>query len=323
MDIWATNPPVEPYFDPRLNASILTRYRDVAAALRDPTLIPSTALNSAPPVAIDVAVHADFRTQALHALSPTAIEEWIAKFRSLADEFVAALPADEPVDLIEQFATPWSLQVAAIAANLPAAALPRIAAQSRAIFDSAGEPFDQALSSASHQATLELSAVFGAAPPWTIQMFVALAHSLPAFLGNAWLALCEQSVQIADYPAAIEELLRFAGPAKAQFRARASGERVILRLDIANRDPEQFPAPDTLRFDGRAAGHVAFGAGPHACVGAALVRSAAAVATKSLLTRFRFAEVPAAVPVNCFAVRYLRSLRVILRKDAEGPALCL
>ena len=48
---------------------------------------------------------------------------------------------------------------------------------------------------------------------------MALSQSLPAFLGNAWLALLQQRVAI-ECPLcfAIEELLRYAGPAVAQFR---------------------------------------------------------------------------------------------------------
>ncbi len=312
MDIWATEPPSDPYFDRRLNAWILSRYSDVAAALREPTLVPVTALGAASSVRIDVAVHTEFRAQALRGLSPSAIESWQVQFSATADRFVAELPAGAAVDLMEHFARPWSLKVAAIAAGVPGESHDRIAGLARCVFDSACEPYDQALSAAAQRATLELSAFFRAAPPWTMQMFIALTHSLPAFLGNAWLALCEQPVEITDFPAAIEELLRFAGPAKAQFRARENGERVILRLDIANRDPERFPDPHILRFDGRASGHLAFGAGPHACVGAMLVRSAAIAATKALLSRFRFTARYRAAPVNGFAVRYLNSLKVTL-----------
>jgi hypothetical protein len=156
-----------------------------------------------------------------------------------------------------------------------------------------------------------------------MQMFIALAHSLPALLGNAWLALFESPVEVTDLPKTIDQLLRVAGPAKAQFRQAiapvtirecqiARDQRVILRLDIANRDPDEFPDPGELRFDRSSPAHLAFGNGLHACVGAALVRSAAAVATKTLLDRFAIGE-HTAVPVDSFAVRYVSSLRVTLQ----------
>ena len=59
----------------------------------------------------------------------------------------------------------------------------------------------------------------------------AVAVWLPAFLGNAWLALLENrtEVQWIFDRRAIDERLRFAGPSVAQMRLR-DGERVELRL---------------------------------------------------------------------------------------------
>jgi cytochrome P450 len=51
------------------------------------------------------------------------------------------------------------------------------------------------------------------------------------------------------------------------------GSRAIVFYGAANRDPRQFAEPD--RFDilrGNAGRHMAFGAGPHMCVGMSLAR---------------------------------------------------
>jgi cytochrome P450 len=82
-------------------------------------------------------------------------------------------------------------------------------------------------------------------------------------------------------------------------------------LDIANRDPEQFPHPNCLQFEGRSGEHLAFGAGLHSCVAAMLIRSAAAVATEALIGGSDFAERYIALPARCFGVRYLKSLIVV------------
>ena len=80
--------------------------------------------------------------------------------------------------------------------------------------------------------------------------------------------------------AVFNECLRFASPVRAAARVtradvHAGGRRipagsaVFLLLAAANRDPRRFPEPD--RFDAtRTVPHLAFGHGPHHCLGAAL-----------------------------------------------------
>jgi cytochrome P450 len=50
-----------------------------------------------------------------------------------------------------------------------------------------------------------------------------------------------------------------------------AGDLVLVRLQAANRDPEQFADPDRF-LPGRSGPHLAFGRGPHHCLGAALAR---------------------------------------------------
>jgi cytochrome P450 len=49
-------------------------------------------------------------------------------------------------------------------------------------------------------------------------------------------------------------------------------ESVLLAFPAANRDPEMFPDPDTVILDRANNKHVAFGYGPHRCLGSALAR---------------------------------------------------
>ncbi|MEU7062740.1 cytochrome P450 [Streptomyces sp. NPDC046161] len=51
-----------------------------------------------------------------------------------------------------------------------------------------------------------------------------------------------------------------------------AGEGVIAAINVANRDPERFPAGEEFDPTLRARGHLAFGFGPHQCMGQSLAR---------------------------------------------------
>ncbi|MDB4964060.1 MAG: cytochrome [Myxococcales bacterium] len=86
-----------------------------------------------------------------------------------------------------------------------------------------------------------------------------------------------------DLPSAIEELLRRASPI-AQFARLATrrivlagetieaGDQIVLWFASANRDERVFPDPDAFVLRRTPNPHVAFGVGPHRCIGAALGR---------------------------------------------------
>ncbi|WP_331725974.1 cytochrome P450 [Streptomyces sp. NBC_01012] len=63
------------------------------------------------------------------------------------------------------------------------------------------------------------------------------------------------------------------------------GAVVLVALAAANRDPEPFPEPDTVRLN-RPGGQLAFGLGPHYCPGAPLARMQATTALDALFGRF-------------------------------------
>jgi hypothetical protein len=82
---------------------------------------------------------------------------------------------------------------------------------------------------------------------------------------------------------AFEEVLRFEAPVQTFFRTTTrdidvggvrlgNGEKVLLFLAAANRDPRRWDKPDTFDVRRRAAGHMTFGTGIHGCVGQAVAR---------------------------------------------------
>ncbi|PSK98904.1 cytochrome P450 [Murinocardiopsis flavida] len=96
---------------------------------------------------------------------------------------------------------------------------------------------------------------------------------------------------------AVEELLRYLPIIPGTIRSAledielegvriAKGESVMVSIPGANRDPEHFADPDTLRTARDTAGHVAFGHGVHQCLGQQLARVEMRVALPALFRRF-------------------------------------
>ena len=63
------------------------------------------------------------------------------------------------------------------------------------------------------------------------------------------------------------------------------GQAVIAVMAAGNRDPDQFPDPDTLELGRDAKRHLAFGWAAHFCFGAALARIEGQIAFETLLRR--------------------------------------
>lgn len=123
-------------------------------------------------------------------------------------------------------------------------------------------------------------------------------------IANGLLCLLQDPAQLALLRAhpehldtAVEELMRYESPVQRVGRLVTedievggvripAGDRLILIMGAAHRDPDVFRDPDRLdvtRIDNR---HLGFGFGPHYCVGAALGRSEARAAFAELLGRF-------------------------------------
>ena len=77
-----------------------------------------------------------------------------------------------------------------------------------------------------------------------------------------------------------------------------AGDRVLLSTPLASRDPEEFDRADEIVIDREANRHLAFGAGPHRCVGSHLARLELAIAVDEVLVRVpEFHLVPGEQPV--------------------------
>ncbi|MEV3991531.1 cytochrome P450 [Streptomyces sp. NPDC049837] len=113
-------------------------------------------------------------------------------------------------------------------------------------------------------------------------------------------------------PTAIDELLRYIPHRSAVGLARiaqedveirgvriSAGEPVYVSYLAANRDPEVFPDPERIDFDRTPNPHVAFGHGPHYCMGGLLARMQTELLVDTLIDRLpglRLAVPPEEVP---------------------------
>ncbi len=122
-------------------------------------------------------------------------------------------------------------------------------------------------------------------------LLLAAGHETTSnLIGNGTLALFEHPEQLgylAGHPElcaqGVEELLRYDSPVQVASRVARDdlvlggvevrkGQQALVVLGAANRDPGRYPNPDRLDLTRTGPPHLAFGNGPHYCVGAGLAR---------------------------------------------------
>jgi cytochrome P450 len=134
--------------------------------------------------------------------------------------------------------------------------------------------------------------------------FVSAGHeTTTSLIANGMLALLahpEEVAKLRDHPeliaSAVEEILRFASPFQRDMKVAAveveiagqqvrAGEQVWVMLGAAHRDPQRFPDPERFDIERSDVRHLAFGYGPHFCLGAWLARLEGQIALGTLIRR--------------------------------------
>ncbi len=134
-------------------------------------------------------------------------------------------------------------------------------------------------------------------------MIVAGNETTTKLLANAWYwgwrfpdERAKVFAEPGRIPAWVDETLRFdtssqmllrvtTGDVELQGTVLPDGERVLLLVGSANRDPRCFPEPDRYDLDRDTSKLVSFGSGRHFCLGAALARLEGRVGLEELLKR--------------------------------------
>jgi cytochrome P450 len=294
-----------PYFDGPLRAWVLSRHADILAAFRASSLAPASPNSEKDSEPSDESDRLKMRAETMEALSPARLRGWREQLTPEAHALAGSLPIEEPVDLMDAYARPLCISLAAMVTGISRGDAEGFHERAQRVSAAAAEPYDPALRDGAKSANAELRSCFHSGPATLRDSgFVALSQTMPCILGNAWFALMQYPQawsllhqQPGLMEQAIEELLRYAGLVRILSRTATadidlngafirSGERIILRIVAANRDPERFSHPNQLDVTRRDAGHLTLGAGEHACVAANLIRMAAIAITHPLMQRF-------------------------------------
>ncbi len=124
---------------------------------------------------------------------------------------------------------------------------------------------------------------------------------------------------------AFEEAVRFESPVQTFFRTTtreveidghtiAEGEKVLMFLGAANRDPRRWDEPDRYDITRKTSGHVGFGSGIHMCVGQLVARLEGEVVLAALARRGASIEINGPVKRRYNnTLRGLESLPIIIK----------
>lgn len=289
--------------------------------------------------AYDPPEHSRLRKLVSRGFTVRRIEAYRPRIQEIVDDILAGWMGEPVVDVVERLAYPLPIRVICELLGVPEADLDRwrawavdivapdleeIAAATRGLVAymrelvqaKRAEPGDDVLSALvlaqeddgdrlSDEELISLG----------LTILLAGHETTVSLLGNGLLMLLtypDQRRRIqADpdlVPTAVEEMLRYAGPAEiAPMRyARETvelggvtipdGDAVQIVYAAANRDPRRFDQPDLVRLDRSDNPHLGLGQGIHFCLGAALARAEADIAFRSVLARFP--DLTLAVPAD-------------------------
>ncbi|GHO50487.1 cytochrome P450 family protein [Ktedonospora formicarum] len=281
---------------------------------------------------VDDPDHRRLRLLVSKAFTPRYIEGLRPRVQEIADELLDRVQAQGQMEIVKDYAFPLPINVIAEMLGIPQADWAQIRVWSEALAHGLGvgkrDPQAQAHMRAFGEYTARLVAEKRQHPGddlisqmiaieeegdrlseaellSTITLLIFAGHETTSnLIATGTLMLLDRPDQLAKLkadpslvPAAVEELLRFNGPATiagpryAREDIELAGQQ-IKRGDVvfpillsANHDERQFPQPEELDITRTLERHLAFGYGIHTCLGAPLARLEGSIAFTTLLKR--------------------------------------
>lgn len=374
-------PVVQIVFGDKKPAWLVTRYADVAAALKDPRLaknpfrtltaeeqgrqipwIPkfirplmSGMLDQDPPD------HTRLRGLVHKAFTPRTVEELRLRIEAITGGLVARARARGGMDLLEELAVPLPITVISEMLGVPEPERPRFRALTSRVV-SIVSPTDMLRALPSLWMLMRylrsliarrrrtggddlLAALIRAEEAGDrlsedellamVMLLLAAGHETTVnLIASGTLALLDDESALErlrqepalinlDRGPAVEELLRFTSPVDISTERYSTvdvefgehviprGQRVFAVLGSANHDEQVFASPERLVLDREPNRHLAFGHGPHYCLGAPLARLEAKIAFTAIVQDLPGLEL--AVPRESLRWRPSQILRGLAR----------
>ncbi|MBB3126786.1 cytochrome P450 PksS [Paenibacillus rhizosphaerae] len=281
---------------------------------------------------VDPPDHTRLRRLVSKAFTPRMIEDLRPRIQQIADELLDKVASRGRMELISEFAYPLPIIVISEMLGIPGHHQARFREWTHKLAESALNPgqankvqealqefidYIQSLIS-EKRARPGSDVISGLLQAYdegdklnenellsTIWLLITAGHETTVnLIVNGTLALLQHPEQMqllrenpALLPAAVEELLRYAGPVMITSRIAdedielhgtqiRKGEMVVVSLAGADMDASRFDAPERLDITRQETDHLAFGRGIHLCLGAPLARMEGQIAFGSLLRRF-------------------------------------
>ncbi|SMC73705.1 cytochrome P450 [Kibdelosporangium aridum] len=292
-----------PVSRPFPGAKVIVRDADARQVLRDASTFSSRANNTGVTYGedqlalsqLDDPYHGQLRAKVQSAFTPRAVAPLEPVLREHAVKLVSSFGAD--TDLVRDFTEPFPAMALASFLGIEHSLVRQWVGQFATLVGYHAAPgWPEFRGTVDGMIAENRFPQFTGLSPIEIRtlvyfLVVAGVRNVTWFLGNLIHRLLADGLWPLDSSeVAIEESLRHEPPALWSMRTATrrcevggvqieAGERVFVVAAAANRDPARWPEPDSFRLDrssGR--GHLAFGFGPHGCLGAALTRLQARVA---------------------------------------------